>query len=159
MGVYNCQFPNCCCCVGPQASDVSRSRGASLMARPGNSLVAAIRSQHHADPQQLSAPCKHPHSSSLTLKSATLCVYVLLALSHQPTTTRSWRSSDSPTSSTCCRSGSPASAETTLWGTHDLCCMLRMNVQSSIRLSPLPPRAERGVESVSVWNQIEFKSM
>ncbi|KAM7370209.1 hypothetical protein PAMP_011480 [Pampus punctatissimus] len=31
-----------------EASDVSRSRGASLMARPGNSLVAAIRSQHHA---------------------------------------------------------------------------------------------------------------
>ncbi|KAM6971366.1 E3 ubiquitin-protein ligase HECW1 isoform 2-T2 [Tautogolabrus adspersus] len=39
-----------------EASDVSRSRGASLMARPGNSLVAAIRSQHHTDPQQLSAP-------------------------------------------------------------------------------------------------------
>uniref|UniRef100_A0A671YHX5 HECT-type E3 ubiquitin transferase n=1 Tax=Sparus aurata TaxID=8175 RepID=A0A671YHX5_SPAAU len=39
-----------------EASDVSRSRGASLMARPGNSLVAAIRSQHHPDPQQLSAP-------------------------------------------------------------------------------------------------------
>ncbi|KAI3355527.1 hypothetical protein L3Q82_017905 [Scortum barcoo] len=35
------------------ASDVSRSRGASLMARPGNSLVAAIRSQHHTDPQQM----------------------------------------------------------------------------------------------------------
>uniref|UniRef100_A0A3Q4HIK5 HECT-type E3 ubiquitin transferase n=1 Tax=Neolamprologus brichardi TaxID=32507 RepID=A0A3Q4HIK5_NEOBR len=41
-----------------EASDVSRSRGASLMARPGNSLVAAIRSQHYADSQQLSAPCK-----------------------------------------------------------------------------------------------------
>ncbi|KAM4533355.1 E3 ubiquitin-protein ligase HECW1-like isoform 2-T2 [Odontesthes bonariensis] len=39
-----------------EASDVSRSRGASLMARPGNSLVAAIRSQHHADPQQLAVP-------------------------------------------------------------------------------------------------------
>nr|XP_024659525.1 E3 ubiquitin-protein ligase HECW1 isoform X4 [Maylandia zebra] len=39
-----------------EASDVSRSRGASLMARPGNSLVAAIRSQHYADSQQLSAP-------------------------------------------------------------------------------------------------------
>ncbi|XP_075872198.1 E3 ubiquitin-protein ligase HECW1 isoform X2 [Nelusetta ayraudi] len=38
-----------------EASDVSRSRGASLMARPGNSLVAAIRGQH-ADPQQLNAP-------------------------------------------------------------------------------------------------------
>uniref|UniRef100_A0A3P9CF06 HECT-type E3 ubiquitin transferase n=1 Tax=Maylandia zebra TaxID=106582 RepID=A0A3P9CF06_9CICH len=36
-----------------EASDVSRSRGASLMARPGNSLVAAIRSQHYADSQQL----------------------------------------------------------------------------------------------------------
>ncbi|XP_017269590.1 E3 ubiquitin-protein ligase HECW1 isoform X1 [Kryptolebias marmoratus] len=36
-----------------EASEVSRSRGASLMARPGNSLVAAIRSQHHTDPQQL----------------------------------------------------------------------------------------------------------
>ncbi|XP_034428470.1 E3 ubiquitin-protein ligase HECW1 isoform X3 [Hippoglossus hippoglossus] len=34
-----------------EASDVSRSRVASLMARPGNSLVAAIRSQHHTDPQ------------------------------------------------------------------------------------------------------------
>lgn len=44
-----------------QASDVSRSRGASLMARPGNSLVAAIRSQHYADSQQLSAPCKPCH--------------------------------------------------------------------------------------------------
>ncbi|XP_011615460.2 E3 ubiquitin-protein ligase HECW1 isoform X2 [Takifugu rubripes] len=39
-----------------EASDVSRSRGASLMARPGNSLVAAIRSQHHADSSQQSAP-------------------------------------------------------------------------------------------------------
>ncbi|XP_041824463.1 E3 ubiquitin-protein ligase HECW1 isoform X2 [Melanotaenia boesemani] len=39
-----------------EASEVSRSRGASLMARPGNSLVAAIRSHHHADPQQLTAP-------------------------------------------------------------------------------------------------------
>ncbi|XP_070783871.1 E3 ubiquitin-protein ligase HECW1 [Enoplosus armatus] len=38
-----------------EASDVSRSRGASLMARPGNSLVAAIRSQHHAD-SHLTAP-------------------------------------------------------------------------------------------------------
>uniref|UniRef100_A0A3Q1F2J8 HECT-type E3 ubiquitin transferase n=1 Tax=Acanthochromis polyacanthus TaxID=80966 RepID=A0A3Q1F2J8_9TELE len=39
-----------------EASDVSRSRGASLMARPGNSLVAAIRSQHHGDSQPLTAP-------------------------------------------------------------------------------------------------------
>ncbi|XP_069554196.1 E3 ubiquitin-protein ligase HECW1 isoform X1 [Brachyistius frenatus] len=39
-----------------EASDVSRSRGASLMARPGNSLVAAIRSQHHSDSQPLTAP-------------------------------------------------------------------------------------------------------
>ncbi|XP_053715342.1 E3 ubiquitin-protein ligase HECW1 isoform X1 [Synchiropus splendidus] len=39
-----------------EASDVSRTRGASLMARPGNSLVASIRSQHQADVQQLSAP-------------------------------------------------------------------------------------------------------
>ncbi|XP_077479850.1 E3 ubiquitin-protein ligase HECW1-like isoform X1 [Stigmatopora argus] len=39
-----------------EASDVSRSRGASLMARPPNSLVAAIRSQHHADPQHPTAP-------------------------------------------------------------------------------------------------------
>ncbi|XP_056220373.1 E3 ubiquitin-protein ligase HECW1 isoform X3 [Seriola aureovittata] len=39
-----------------EASDVSRSRGASLMARPGNSLVAAIRSQHHGDSQQGNAP-------------------------------------------------------------------------------------------------------
>nr|XP_040023093.1 E3 ubiquitin-protein ligase HECW1 isoform X3 [Gasterosteus aculeatus aculeatus] len=36
-----------------EASDVSRSRGASLMSRPGNSLVAAIRSQHNS---QMSAP-------------------------------------------------------------------------------------------------------
>uniref|UniRef100_A0A3B4YZP8 HECT-type E3 ubiquitin transferase n=1 Tax=Seriola lalandi dorsalis TaxID=1841481 RepID=A0A3B4YZP8_SERLL len=41
-----------------EASDVSRSRGASLMARPGNSLVAAIRSQHHGDSQQGNAPCR-----------------------------------------------------------------------------------------------------
>ncbi|XP_056155808.1 E3 ubiquitin-protein ligase HECW1-like [Lampris incognitus] len=33
-----------------EASDVSRSRGASLMTRPVNSLVAAIRSQYHPDP-------------------------------------------------------------------------------------------------------------
>ncbi|XP_051785043.1 E3 ubiquitin-protein ligase HECW1-like isoform X2 [Erpetoichthys calabaricus] len=32
-----------------EASEVSRSRGASLMARPGNSLVAAIRNQYHHD--------------------------------------------------------------------------------------------------------------
>ncbi|KAJ8277741.1 hypothetical protein GJAV_G00079370 [Gymnothorax javanicus] len=32
-----------------EASEVSRSRGASLLARPGNSLVAAIRSQCHQD--------------------------------------------------------------------------------------------------------------
>uniref|UniRef100_A0AAR2L5S1 HECT-type E3 ubiquitin transferase n=1 Tax=Pygocentrus nattereri TaxID=42514 RepID=A0AAR2L5S1_PYGNA len=32
-----------------EASDVSRSRGASLMGRPGNSLVAAIRSQYQHD--------------------------------------------------------------------------------------------------------------
>ncbi|KAJ8279678.1 hypothetical protein COCON_G00067440 [Conger conger] len=32
-----------------EASEVSRSRGASLLARPGNSLVAAIRSQYHPD--------------------------------------------------------------------------------------------------------------
>ncbi|XP_057679837.1 E3 ubiquitin-protein ligase HECW1-like isoform X3 [Corythoichthys intestinalis] len=38
-----------------EASDVSRSRGASLMARPANSLVAAIRSQHHGDPQHSTA--------------------------------------------------------------------------------------------------------
>uniref|UniRef100_A0A8C3G892 HECT-type E3 ubiquitin transferase n=1 Tax=Cyclopterus lumpus TaxID=8103 RepID=A0A8C3G892_CYCLU len=38
-----------------EASDVSRSRGASLMTRPGNSLVAAIRSQHN-NSSQLSAP-------------------------------------------------------------------------------------------------------
>ncbi|XP_031729525.1 E3 ubiquitin-protein ligase HECW1 isoform X2 [Anarrhichthys ocellatus] len=38
-----------------EASDVSRNRGASLMTRPGNSLVAAIRSQHNNN-SQLSAP-------------------------------------------------------------------------------------------------------
>ncbi|MGH0137352.1 UNVERIFIED_CONTAM: hypothetical protein FKN15_063667 [Acipenser sinensis] len=32
-----------------EASEVSRSRGASLLARPGNSLVAAIRNQNHHD--------------------------------------------------------------------------------------------------------------
>lgn len=35
------------------------------MARPGNSLVAAIRSQHHADTSQQNAPCRNSHSSSL----------------------------------------------------------------------------------------------
>ncbi|XP_074055334.1 E3 ubiquitin-protein ligase HECW1 isoform X2 [Macrotis lagotis] len=30
-----------------EASEVSRNRGASLLARPGHSLIAAIRSQHH----------------------------------------------------------------------------------------------------------------
>ncbi|XP_074549202.1 E3 ubiquitin-protein ligase HECW1 isoform X2 [Halichoeres trimaculatus] len=39
-----------------EASDVSRNRGASLMARPGNGLLAAIRSQQHPDSQQLTAP-------------------------------------------------------------------------------------------------------
>ncbi|XP_049605461.1 E3 ubiquitin-protein ligase HECW1 isoform X1 [Syngnathus scovelli] len=38
-----------------EASDVSRNRGASFMSRPANSLVAAIRSQHHVDPQQSNA--------------------------------------------------------------------------------------------------------
>ncbi|KAM4718421.1 LOW QUALITY PROTEIN: E3 ubiquitin-protein ligase HECW1-like [Anableps anableps] len=38
-----------------EASEVSRSRGASLMARPGNSLVAAIRSHYQTDPKQLTA--------------------------------------------------------------------------------------------------------
>ncbi|XP_037135455.1 E3 ubiquitin-protein ligase HECW1 isoform X2 [Syngnathus acus] len=38
-----------------EASDVSRNRGASFMSRPANSLVAAIRSQHHVDPQQSTA--------------------------------------------------------------------------------------------------------
>uniref|UniRef100_A0A3B3E0H3 HECT-type E3 ubiquitin transferase n=1 Tax=Oryzias melastigma TaxID=30732 RepID=A0A3B3E0H3_ORYME len=46
-----------------EASEVSRSRGASLMVRPGNSLVAAIRSQHQPDSQPLSAPCKSRHRS------------------------------------------------------------------------------------------------
>ncbi|XP_043921527.1 E3 ubiquitin-protein ligase HECW1 [Protopterus annectens] len=32
-----------------EASEVSRNRGASLLARPGNSLVAAIRNQHHQE--------------------------------------------------------------------------------------------------------------
>uniref|UniRef100_A0A8C8FXR8 HECT-type E3 ubiquitin transferase n=1 Tax=Oncorhynchus tshawytscha TaxID=74940 RepID=A0A8C8FXR8_ONCTS len=33
-----------------EASEVSRSRGAALLSRPGNSVVAAMRSQHHPDP-------------------------------------------------------------------------------------------------------------
>ncbi|CAJ0967955.1 unnamed protein product [Ranitomeya imitator] len=32
-----------------EASEVSRNRGASLLARPGNSLVSAIRSQHQQE--------------------------------------------------------------------------------------------------------------
>nr|XP_046210839.1 E3 ubiquitin-protein ligase HECW1 [Oncorhynchus gorbuscha] len=39
-----------------EASDVSRSRVASLIHRPGNSLVAAIRSQYHPDSTPLGAP-------------------------------------------------------------------------------------------------------
>ncbi|XP_068160635.1 E3 ubiquitin-protein ligase HECW1 [Antennarius striatus] len=39
-----------------EASDVSRNRGASLLSRPGNSVVAAIRGQHHAESPQLNAP-------------------------------------------------------------------------------------------------------
>ncbi|KAM4606558.1 E3 ubiquitin-protein ligase HECW1 [Polymixia lowei] len=39
-----------------EASDVSRSRGASLMARPANSLVAAIRSQYQTDSLPLATP-------------------------------------------------------------------------------------------------------
>ncbi|KAJ8012075.1 hypothetical protein DPEC_G00064920 [Dallia pectoralis] len=33
-----------------EASEVSRSRGVALLTRPGNSVVAAIRSQHNPDP-------------------------------------------------------------------------------------------------------------
>uniref|UniRef100_A0A674CG38 HECT-type E3 ubiquitin transferase n=1 Tax=Salmo trutta TaxID=8032 RepID=A0A674CG38_SALTR len=33
-----------------EASEVSRSRGAALLSRPGNSVVAAMRNQHHPDP-------------------------------------------------------------------------------------------------------------
>uniref|UniRef100_A0A8D0RRR1 HECT-type E3 ubiquitin transferase n=1 Tax=Sus scrofa TaxID=9823 RepID=A0A8D0RRR1_PIG len=36
-----------------EASEVSRNRGASLLARPGHSLVAAIRSQHQHEPLPL----------------------------------------------------------------------------------------------------------
>ncbi|CAB1349656.1 unnamed protein product, partial [Coregonus sp. 'balchen'] len=39
-----------------EASDVSRSRVASLIHRPGNSLVATIRSQYHPDSTLLGAP-------------------------------------------------------------------------------------------------------
>ncbi|CAL8311026.1 unnamed protein product [Merluccius merluccius] len=39
-----------------EASDVSRSRGSSLMARPGNGLVAAIRRQHPPDSLPLATP-------------------------------------------------------------------------------------------------------
>ncbi|XP_067107827.1 E3 ubiquitin-protein ligase HECW1 [Osmerus mordax] len=39
-----------------EASEVSRSRGAALLARPGNSLVAAIRSQYHPDSVPLGTP-------------------------------------------------------------------------------------------------------
>lgn len=113
--------------VGSQASDVSRSRGASLMARPGNSLVAAIRSQHHADSQQLNAPCRFCHSNSRSFKAKRngrfvrlgSCLSFLslsLSRSHQHTMTRLWRSFDSQTYLRCCRSDSPASAETMHWG-------------------------------------------
>uniref|UniRef100_A0A665VPD5 HECT-type E3 ubiquitin transferase n=1 Tax=Echeneis naucrates TaxID=173247 RepID=A0A665VPD5_ECHNA len=44
-----------------EASDVSRSRGASLMARPGNSLVAAIRNQHHAYNDKIVAFLRQPN--------------------------------------------------------------------------------------------------
>ncbi|XP_061110454.1 E3 ubiquitin-protein ligase HECW1 [Conger conger] len=36
-----------------EASEVSRSRGASLLTRPGNSLVAAVRNQHQPEPVPL----------------------------------------------------------------------------------------------------------
>ncbi|MBN3282077.1 HECW1 ligase, partial [Polyodon spathula] len=39
-----------------EASEVSRSRGASLLARPGNTLVAAIRNQYHHDAVPLGLP-------------------------------------------------------------------------------------------------------
>lgn len=39
--------------VNRQASDVSRTRGVSLLARPGNSLVAAIRNQSQQEPVPL----------------------------------------------------------------------------------------------------------
>uniref|UniRef100_A0A7N6ASC9 HECT-type E3 ubiquitin transferase n=1 Tax=Anabas testudineus TaxID=64144 RepID=A0A7N6ASC9_ANATE len=44
-----------------EASEVSRSRGASLMARPGNSLVAAIRSQHQAYNDKIVAFLRQPN--------------------------------------------------------------------------------------------------
>lgn len=46
----------------PQASDVSRSRGASLMARPSNGLVAAIRSQYQNDSVPLGQCLTHMHT-------------------------------------------------------------------------------------------------
>lgn len=36
------------------------------MARPGNTLVAAIRSQHHADTSQQNAPCRKARSGSFS---------------------------------------------------------------------------------------------
>uniref|UniRef100_A0A673X4F0 HECT-type E3 ubiquitin transferase n=1 Tax=Salmo trutta TaxID=8032 RepID=A0A673X4F0_SALTR len=45
-----------------EASDVSRSRVASLIHRPGNSLVAAIRSQYHPDSTPL-----EPYNSKVTI--------------------------------------------------------------------------------------------
>lgn len=45
------------------------------MARPANSLVAAIRSQHHGDTSQQSAPCMNCHSS-LSFNPSKCCASV-----------------------------------------------------------------------------------
>lgn len=61
-----------------QASDVSRSRVASLMARPGNSLVAAIRSQHHSDNVQPNAACRQLYKHLYTANIIMCCKPVLI---------------------------------------------------------------------------------
>lgn len=53
-----------------QASEVSRNRGASLLARPGHSLIAAIRSQHQHESLPLGM-----YPKSLHLQQPNCCPY------------------------------------------------------------------------------------
>lgn len=60
-----------------QASEVSRNRGASLLARPGHSLIAAIRSQHQHESLPLGM---YPKSLRLQQPNCWPCPAFLIVL-------------------------------------------------------------------------------
>uniref|UniRef100_A0A8C1JNM1 HECT-type E3 ubiquitin transferase n=1 Tax=Cyprinus carpio TaxID=7962 RepID=A0A8C1JNM1_CYPCA len=47
--LHDCIFADVMLCVVSQASEVSRSRGGSLVSRPGNGLISAVRNQYQTD--------------------------------------------------------------------------------------------------------------